>query len=58
MFTRKPQTILTARMNNAKAAGKKAAAKFTKENDFTAPAEVKNGLLYVTVAGITMPTQG
>ena len=56
MFTRKPHTILTARMANAKAANKKAAVNMTKESDFTAPAEVKNGLLYVTIAGMTMPT--
>ena len=56
MFTRKPHTILTARMANAKAANKKRAAYMPKEAELTSPAEVRNGLLYVTIAGATMPT--
>jgi len=56
MFTRKPQTILTTKMANAKIRNKKTSVDFTREIDFTAPAEVKNGLLYVTIAGLTMPT--
>lgn len=57
MFTRKPQTILTARLANAKAANKKRNAfMMAKEAELTSPAEVRNGLLYVTIAGLTMPT--
>ena len=57
MFTRKPHTILTARMANAKAANKKRTAyMIAKKAELTSPAEVRNGLLYVTIAGLTMPT--
>ena len=57
MFTRKPQTYLTTRIANAKAANKKRTAyMIAKEAELTSPAEVRNGLLYVTIAGLTMPT--
>ena len=57
MYSRKPHTILTARLANAKA-NKTNKALFVKEAELTSPAEVKTGLYYITVAGVMMPTIG
>lgn len=55
MYSRKPHTILTARIANAKA-NKSTKALFVKEAELTSPAFVPTGLCYITVAGVTMPT--
>lgn len=56
MYSRKPHTIMTARIANAKT-NKSAKALFVKEAELTSPAVVNNGLCYITVAGVTMPTK-
>lgn len=55
MYSRKPHTILTARIANAKV-NKSTKALFVKEAELTSPAFVPTGLCYITVAGVTMPT--
>jgi hypothetical protein len=54
MYNRKPETIMTSRIQMKKA---RAAVKnfFDREIDYTQPAEIKN-LAYISVNGISMPT--
>lgn len=54
MFSRKPQTILTSKkMNAMKNKAKKSV--ITRETEMTSPAEVHTDMVYVSIAGVSMP---
>lgn len=53
MFSRKPQTILTSKKLNAIPPSKKSV--ITKETEMTSPAEAHTDMVYVSIAGVSMP---
>ncbi len=57
MFTRKPQTILTARMENKRAAAKHTRRAFAdvREIEMTSPATEFNHAMYVNIGGVVSP---